>query len=201
MVEDESTGLKTIKQKAVDNTTGEQPSLKFTGQIEANTEMVESIKRTIEIEMNRQLSMKLPGLKKSIMDELGLERVESSWQPWGTFLGGSSYLQTLDQSPFLETTTESPFKLQEIEDGYKKLEKEIQDLKSKQEKSNNFQIQQSIIESNKDFLNQTHKGKFVALTYEGKVIASSSVKVDVIKQVKGSKIALNQVFIYGVPLN
>jgi len=208
MVENESTELKSVKQKTgVNITTSEtetigQPSLKFRGQIEANSEMMESLRRTIEIEMERKLSTRIEGLKKSLKDELGLEMIGSNWQPFGTLLGGSSYPPTLDQTfSLVEPTTESPFKLQEIEDKYRKLEKEIQDLKSKQDKPNNFQIQQSIIEHNKYFLNQNHKGEFVALTYEGKVIASSSVKVDVIKKVKSSKIPLNQVFIYGVPLN
>ena len=44
------------------------------------------------------------------------------------------------------------------------------------------------------------KGKFVVITYDGKVIDSDTSKIEIMKRMKNSDVPLSQVFLYAVPL-
>lgn len=90
----------------------------------------------------------------------------------------------------------------DIEKKYLKLQSEIDNIKSSTEKTDsiNFDLQERVIDSNKEYLLHNYKGKFVALSYEGKILDSSENELELIKKIKQLPIPKNQLFIYPVPL-
>jgi len=130
-----------------------------------------------------------PMVKEIVRDELnkefrGYSLTDSTTLP--------SYGFTLASQPFVSAQAGLELDAGPI------LSSELETLTS-QNKNPNLLLQQAIIDSNKDILS-TCKGNYVAMTYEGKIISSSTKKVDLLKKVQKLKLPYNQIFIYAVPL-
>lgn len=62
------------------------------------------------------------------------------------------------------------------------------------------EIMDNILECNHDYLVKNYKGEFVGLTFDGKVIASSSSQVDLLNKIEKLQFPIEQIFVYSVPL-
>ncbi|MGI0056572.1 MAG: DUF5678 domain-containing protein [Nitrosarchaeum sp.] len=61
-------------------------------------------------------------------------------------------------------------------------------------------ILSEIVEKNHDYLFKNYHGEYVALTFDGSVVAHSESQVDLLDKIYNIAIPKNQIFIYSVPL-
>lgn len=66
-------------------------------------------------------------------------------------------------------------------------------------KSQVHELQKSIIQNNHDVI-KNEKGKCVAFTYTGKLIATSDERVELLKKLKEMNMLNNQIFVHTIPL-
>ena len=166
------------------NTTGwtserfEPSAIRYRSLVEPRTEIKDKWKEYL-----------FPMVKEIVRDELnkefrGFSLTDSTTLP--------SYGFALTSQPFMSAQAGLELDMDTM------LSSELETLTS-QNKNPNLLLQQAIIDSNKDILS-TCKGNYVAMTYEGKIISSSTKKVDLLKKVQRLKLPHNQIFIYSVPL-
>lgn len=62
------------------------------------------------------------------------------------------------------------------------------------------EIMNKILERNHDYLVQNYKGKFVGLTFDGKIVVSSPSEFDLLNQIESLEVPKEQIFVYSVPL-
>ncbi len=82
------------------------------------------------------------------------------------------------------------------------ISKELADLRDVQKQGmfKEGEIENQVIENNRNYLFENYKGQYVGITYDGKIIASSQSKLDVTNEIKKLNVPLDQIFLYEVPL-
>lgn len=82
------------------------------------------------------------------------------------------------------------------------ISKELADLRDAQKHGmfKEGEIENQVIENNRNYLFENYRGQYVGITYDGKIIASSQSKLDVTNEIKKLNVPFDQIFLYEVPL-
>ena len=86
------------------------------------------------------------------------------------------------------------------------MKKEIENMKveleliKKNQTFDNVELELTVIKELKKYLMEQFRGKFVAVTYDKKIIESANSRNEILESLKKNNIPKEQLFIYGVPL-